>query len=241
MFLSILAAAAATLLGSTYDTAIKGTVHDPVEVSTNTDAIEEFQATLNGPQNPGVRVEIDGRDLIVFETCMEMLCSEQHAVIAIDIDTHEQYSAVYTIDGTKHVLVDAPFGDAIDAECADVACYLEGGAQKGPFINLNTLTQDDLKGLPGGAFCAAYDTDNDLVLYTEGLGRMWWNGRLRVLSEDGIGTDEIYTDDDYQPLVIKMIVLETLETGYEMVRQSAMLNVFDGEWYTTPVIVRCES
>lgn len=231
------------MIGKTYEDGIRGTGADPVLISQNTEAIDEFASTLKGPQKPAIIANIDGREFLVFETCMQMLCSDQHAVIAIDTKTGEQYSAVYALDGSKHVLVNAPFGRAIDNECAIVACQFEP-AQRGSIKTLDPISEDDLNDLPGGAFCAHYDSKGEMVLYTEGVGKMFWSGKLRTLREDGIGTTELFTDDDLSPLKIEVSRVSDFDLGYERAAYSAVLNILDENefrWYSTAVTVICES
>lgn len=237
------AALGSLLLGTTYDASIKGTEYDPLIASTNAAAVAEFESTLSGPQKPAIQVEVDGRSLMVFETCMLRMCAEQHAVIAIDVESGETYAAAYAIDGSKHELMAAPFAPLIDQHCAEVACDFEAADQRGEFVRGEPITLAEAKSFPeitGGAHCAAYQ-DGNLILYTEGVGVMRYKGELRRLAEDGIGSNNIYTDDDLEPLSIEIVVLRTLEDLYESVLSQAYINVYDGEWKTIAVDMKCEA
>lgn len=231
------------IIGRTYEDAIQGTNLDPALLSRNKSAVEDFLVTINGPQKPAIPVDLDGRKLAVFETCMRMLCSVQHSVIAIDQKTGEQYAAVYTLDGTKSILIDAPFGNIIDQACEQVTCSFNP-VRKGEIIALEPLSDEDVADLSGGAYCAAYDKSRNLVLHSEGIAKMRWRGSVVTLSEDGIGTDTLYSVGDHPALKIEIEKTASGSYGYERYESTAILTILDEKefrWFSVFVTLECES
>ncbi len=231
-------------LGVQYGDAVKGTNIDPMIISTNEQAREAFSYTLSGPQTGGIAVKLEGRDLIVWETCQAHLCASNHSVIALDTKSKEVYAITYT-DEEYFTLVDAPFAHLIDRACKQVSCDFEGASdQRGELVRGEALSQRDMSGALGGANCIAINEQGETVLYTEGVGFVRVNGRLRRIVEDGIGGPELYSDDGAGALAIEIVERAGIPSrvDYELSERPVIINILsDDKWVSILATYRCES
>ncbi len=230
------------LVGVPYDDAVRGTNIDPMTLSTNEVARENFRYTLSGPQEGGKAVVLDGRQVIVWETCQAHLCASNHSVVVLDQKSKEVYAATYT-DEEVFVLVEAPFGKTVDQACHQVSCDFETD-QRGALVRGEALTQRDLSGTYGGAHCIALNQQGETVLYTEGVGFIRVNGRLRRIAEDGIGGPELYSDDDGGALMIEIRERAGMPSrvDYELSERPVIINILSNyRWTSILATMRCES
>ncbi len=213
-----------SMLGMDYQSALEGSRYDPLRLDIPEQSKQVFRATLNGPSTPSILINIDGRRIIVFETCMAHDCSYTHSTIAIDVDTKEEYAVSYA-DDTRTVLKDAPFGSTVDAHCAQGSCDFTP-VQLGVETVGEPLRVTDFSYRPGG--CAMKNSEGYIVFYSYGIdGIIRFRGEKRVV-HGNVFRENAYTDDTSSPIVVKY--------------QNRTLNVLnDNKWITIPVDVKCES
>lgn len=245
------------LVGKDYGTAIKGTPLDPIKRTQSPLLKRIFYNTTNGPQQPSVVVRTGGRELLVFETCTAHLCPGYHSVIAIDRKTGEEYAASFGDNDARTVIVPNPaIAALIDNACSDVQCNFDtptvaGPAPKAPVVvQIGQLTvpeqlhKTDIMGFAGGAHCIAIDLNNRAVLYTEGKAVFRFHGQLRVLHEDGIGGDALYSVSG-PPIVVMFSdrpgkVVNGEESSIRP-RTLTILSLSNNQKVSYPVMMKCES
>jgi hypothetical protein len=233
--------AAASLIGLDYSATLKGTALDPARRSTGV-AREVFVSTLNGPQKPGVEVEIRGRKLVVFETCMANFCPFSHSVIAIDPETHALYAASFTDEGKQVVVGNPEIEQLIGRACDEVECDFEKVIATAQPVRGETLP--DSAAADEGASCTAVRaSDGGKLLVTSGNALMRWKGVMRRLREPGIGGPTLYSEDQGSPIVV---TLKPRPGAVKMLEEGSVrpmtLSVLDNNAVTSvDVLLRCEA
>lgn len=227
------------LLGKTYYEALQNKAYDPVIGITRREA---FEGTLNGPQTPSILMRMDNKDVLVWEMCTAHMCSNR-SIVAVENGGTGRFVATI-IEGKVDVLKNAWFGRKILDACNENACdFTATDAPMGKQSSLEELTADDLSWAQGGASCRATNASGRTVLYTEGKAAIRFKGRVRNLTEDGIGRGPFSSDDGFDDSLLVEIAERSgpRTEDYEKVSYPAYLKVFDGAWASVPVTMTCES
>ncbi len=234
---------AAFLLGIT---AMVGKTYAEVPIPVAREAVSEqarqaFTDTLNGPQTPAIVVRLGNREYAVFETCTAHLCAFNHSVVVTD--GNDLFVATFEDDRKTVVVPNARLEALVGNACQGGRCTFSNVVATGMMVTPEPLRSDDLLDMRGGADCRVEDRAGRLVLYTEGRAVMRWGGRLRHLTERGIGTDDLYSIDGRPAIVVNLRDRAgTTTRGYEYsMRPRTITILVDGNTYSFPVFVKCES
>jgi hypothetical protein len=180
------------MIGLAYDAAVAGTQYDPALLSQDVQATQAFEATLSGPQIPSILTEIERRRVVVFETCAPHDCANSHSVIAIDVDTEEEYAATY-INDARMVLHQSSLGKVIDQHCAISRCDFIA-TQRGVLSDGEALNPKDYYSLYGA--CLLRNERGQVVYYTsENMGQPF--GVLRYHGKRRMALGNIFKGDAY--------------------------------------------
>jgi hypothetical protein len=191
------------MVGLAFDAALKGTQYDPVLLSQSVQATQAFSATLTGRQLPAILTEIERRRVIVFETCAQNNCAGSHSVIAIDVDTDEEYVASY-VDDARTLLHESPFGKVVDQHCARIRCDFVP-TQLGVLSDGEPLSSRDYD--VNADDCVLRNQKGQIVYYAsqapgKEFGVFRFNGKRRMVWGD-VFKGDVYSQQPEPDLVIR--------------------------------------